>query len=69
MVTLTEDTVSVHRLVQAVTKNMLSGESKREAQAMSAALMEAALPEEADQLNTWPRFAKLLAHSRMVLPA
>jgi hypothetical protein len=59
--------VSVHRLVQAVTADQMSAELARAWRQAAATLIEAALPDDPAQPNTWAVFAALLPHARAVL--
>jgi RecA/RadA recombinase len=59
--------VSVHRLVQAVTANQLPAELKEDWHRATAALIEAAIPAYPDQPQTWPACAVLLPHARAAL--
>ena len=62
-----EGTVSVHRLVQAVTLALLPAERAAAWQQAAAALIEAALPGDTRQPETWPVYAALLAHAQAAL--
>jgi hypothetical protein len=62
-----EGTVSVHRLVQAVTLALLPAERAAAWQQAAAALIEAALPADTRQPETWPVYAALLAHAQAAL--
>jgi hypothetical protein len=64
----TGGTVSVHRLVQAVTLDQLSTDQRTAWQHAAATLLHATLPAEPQQPDTWPRFAQLLPHARAALP-
>ena len=60
--------VSVHRLVQAVTADQMPAELAREWQQATAALIEAAIPDDTDDLpGTWPACAALLPHAQVAL--
>ncbi|MGH3916443.1 MAG: FxSxx-COOH system tetratricopeptide repeat protein [Pseudonocardiaceae bacterium] len=59
--------VSVHRLVQAVTLDQLSGTERSAWRATAATLLDAALPDEPDRRDAWPAYAMLLAHARAAL--
>ncbi|MEV4020352.1 FxSxx-COOH system tetratricopeptide repeat protein [Nonomuraea angiospora] len=63
-----DGSVSVHRLVQAVTLDQLNPSQRAAWQHAATALLEAALPDTPEQPDTWPRFAQLLPHARTVLP-
>jgi hypothetical protein len=60
--------VSVHRLVQAVTADQMPGPLREAWRQAAAALIEAALPIDAQQPDTWPAFAALLPHVQAGLP-
>ena len=59
--------VSVHRLVQAVTKDQMPGELAKAWQQAAAALMEAAIPPDTAMPETWPTCAELLPHAQAAL--
>jgi Tetratricopeptide repeat len=63
-----EGSVSVHRLVQAVTLSQLTAEEAAAWQAAAVAVIEAAIPADPQQPATWPAFAALLTHAQAVLP-
>jgi hypothetical protein len=68
LVTPAEDgLVAVHRLVQAVTEDELSGEDALEWRQAAANLIEAAIPEDADDPETWTVFELLLPHAQAAL--
>jgi Tetratricopeptide repeat len=65
LVTLAADgTVSVHRLVQAVTTDRMPDEVARQWQQAAASLIEAALPSDPQDPGCWPVFAALLPHAQ-----
>ena len=59
--------VSVHRLVQAVTADQMPAELARQWQQAAAALIEAAIPDDTGQPETWPVCAALLPHAQAAL--
>ena len=59
--------VLVHRLVQAVTRAQLTTEAASQWGKAAAALVEAAVPANADLPAAWPSCAVLLPHARAVL--
>jgi Tetratricopeptide repeat len=59
--------VSVHRLVQAVTADRMPAGLAVAWRQAAAALIEAALPEDPRQPDTWPVFAALLPHAQATL--
>ena len=64
-----DGSVSVHRLVQAVTADRMPGELRDAWRQAAAAVIEAALPDDPRQPDTWPTFAALLPHAQAVLGA
>jgi Tetratricopeptide repeat len=59
--------VSVHRLVQAVTADQMPAELADQWQQAAAALIEAAIPKDSRQPQTWPVFRLLLPHAEKAL--
>jgi hypothetical protein len=59
--------VSVHRLVQAITLHLLPEDEGAAWRRAAAALIEAALPQEPRDPDSWPVFAALLPHAQAVL--
>jgi Domain of unknown function (DUF4062)/Tetratricopeptide repeat len=62
-----DGSVSVHRLVQAVTIAQLPAELAAAWQRAAAAVIEAALPADPESPDTWNTFASLLPHAQAVL--
>jgi hypothetical protein len=62
-----DGSVSVHRLVQAVTADQMPAELARQWQQASAALIEAAIPDDTGQPGTWPVCSALLPHAQAAL--
>ena len=62
-----DETVSVHRLVQAVTADQMPEELRDAWRQAAAAVIEAAVSMKSEQPETWPAFAALLPHARAVL--
>jgi hypothetical protein len=60
--------VSLHRLVQAVTADQMPADLARQWRQATGALVEAALPAEPWMSETWPVCAMLLPHARAALP-
>jgi DNA-binding CsgD family transcriptional regulator len=60
---LSAGTVSVHRLVQAVTLTQLPAGQEAAWRQAAGALIEAALPADAGQPTAWPAYAVLLPHA------
>jgi hypothetical protein len=59
--------VSVHRLIQAVTADQMPAELAREWQQATAAVIEDAIPGDTEPPETWPIFAALLPHAQAAL--
>lgn len=59
--------VLVHRLVQAVTRDLLAAEAAAQWQQAAISLLEAAVPADPDVPTAWPTCAVLLPHARAVL--
>ena len=59
--------VSVHRLVQAVTADQMPAELASQWRQAAAALIEAAIPDDTDLPETWETCAALLPHAQAVL--
>ncbi|MFF0870196.1 FxSxx-COOH system tetratricopeptide repeat protein [Nonomuraea sp. NPDC003560] len=62
-----DGTVTVHRLVQAVTLDQLPLRAQRRWREVAAVLVEAVLPDNPAQKARWARYARLLPHIRTVL--
>ena len=62
-----DGSVSVHRLVQAVTADQMPAELARQWRQAAAALIEAAIPGDTDPPGTWPVCAALLPHAQAAL--
>jgi hypothetical protein len=62
-----DGSVSVHRLVQAVTADQMPAELASQWRQAAAALIEAAIPEDTALPGTWPGCAALLPHAQAVL--
>jgi tetratricopeptide (TPR) repeat protein len=63
-----QNTVSVHRLVQAVTLDQLSPHEQTAWHEVAGLLVHDALPDEPEAPRTWPTFSLLLPHALAVLP-
>jgi Domain of unknown function (DUF4062)/Tetratricopeptide repeat len=59
--------VSVHRLVQAVTADQMPAELAEVWRQATASVIEAAIPDNPRQPDTWPDFAALLPHAQVAL--
>jgi nucleoside phosphorylase/tetratricopeptide (TPR) repeat protein len=57
------NTLSVHRLVQAVTQDNLSGKAKRKWSKAAVKIVNKAFPFDSDDVRTWPICSKLLSHA------
>ncbi|MFG1620161.1 FxSxx-COOH system tetratricopeptide repeat protein, partial [Nonomuraea wenchangensis] len=64
----TDDLISVHRLVQAVTRHQLDPGQQAQLREQAAALLLAALPEDPEAPENRPVYQHLLPHARAVLP-
>ena len=62
-----DGSVSVHRLVQAVTADQMPAELASQWRQAAAALIEAAIPDDTDLPETWPVYAALLPHAQAAL--
>jgi Domain of unknown function (DUF4062)/Tetratricopeptide repeat len=62
-----DGSVSVHRLVQAITVDQMSAELAMQWRQAAAALIEAAIPGDTNLPGAWPTFAALLPHAQAVL--
>ena len=60
--------VSVHRLVQAITLAQLTADVADAWRQATAAVIDAALPDDPEDPKTWPVFAALLPHAQTALP-
>ena len=65
--TATDGSVSVPRLIQAVTVDQMPVALAEEWRQATAAVIEAAIPNDVDQPQTWPDFAVLLSHAQAAL--
>ena len=61
--TVEGDNLSLHRLVQAVTRDGLSEEETRRWAGAAVEIVNAALPEEARDVRTWPTYDRLVPHA------
>ena len=64
---LADGSVSVHRLVQAVTAAQMPAELASQWRQAAAALIEAAIPADTELPGTWPACAALLPHAQAAL--
>jgi tetratricopeptide (TPR) repeat protein len=63
LATVTADTLSVHRLVQAVVRHALEPALARVWAAAAVGLVRASFPDQADDVEAWPAAARLLPHA------
>jgi tetratricopeptide (TPR) repeat protein len=63
LVSRSGDVLSVHRLVQAVTRERLAEEARKRWAAAAARAVNDAFPSGSDDLRTWPACSRLLAHA------
>jgi tetratricopeptide (TPR) repeat protein len=61
------EALSVHRLVQAVTRHQLSPEQERRWATAALRLVRAAFPNHLGDVNAWPGYARLLPHALTVI--
>ena len=66
---IADRSVSVHRLVQAVTIDQMPAEPAAQWRQTAAAVIEVAMPDDPQRPETWTDFAALLRHARMALAA
>ncbi|MEV0385462.1 tetratricopeptide repeat protein [Nonomuraea sp. NPDC050643] len=64
----TEDMISMHRLIQAVTLHRLTPDQRDHIRGIAADLLLAALPDDPGSMHNWPAYRALLPHARNVLP-
>ncbi len=62
-----DGSVSVHRLIQAVTADQMPAELAQAWRQAAAALIEAAIPAHTELPHTWPTCAALLPHAQAAL--
>ncbi len=63
LVTVTDDSLSVHRLVQAVALDRLSSEEQKKWAEAAIQLMNDAFPQESQDVRTWDQCSVLLPHA------
>ncbi|MEV4222289.1 FxSxx-COOH system tetratricopeptide repeat protein, partial [Nonomuraea sp. NPDC049725] len=64
----TDDLISMHRLVQAVTRHQLATDQQAQLRERATALLLEALPEDPEAPENRPVYQHLLPHARAVLP-
>jgi len=57
-----KDSLTVHRLLQAVVRDRLPGNAKRNWAGAAVRVVNGAFPFESDDVRTWPECARLLSH-------
>ena len=65
---VSEGSMSVHRLVQALTADNMPADLRDQWRQAAASLIEAAIPDDTDPPDVWPVCAALLPHARATLP-
>ncbi|WP_283134833.1 tetratricopeptide repeat protein [Rhizohabitans arisaemae] len=68
MITLTEEKISAHRLVQAVTWSELPEDRQPAIRDQAIALLTNILPNDPKLIGNWAIYARLLPHARTVFP-
>jgi len=63
LVSRSGDVLSVHRLVQAVTRERIAEEARKRWAAAAARAVDRAFPFESDDVRTWPVCSRLLPHA------
>jgi tetratricopeptide (TPR) repeat protein len=63
LATVTDDAISVHRLVQAVVRQSLAPDAQQRWAGVAVRLVLAAFPDDSDEVRAWPRYARLLPHA------
>jgi tetratricopeptide (TPR) repeat protein len=67
LVAVTDQTVSMHRLVQRVTRDALTTNEQQNGATVALRLVLASFPEDTEDARQWPRAAGLLAHGLTVI--
>ncbi len=63
LVEITAETISVHRLVQAVTRDRLDGDELKKWAEAAVRIVNEAFPFDSDDVGTWPVSTRLLPHA------
>jgi len=63
LVEITAETISVHRLVQAVTRDRLDEDEKKKWAEAAVRIVDEAFPFDSDDVGTWPVCSRLLPHA------
>lgn len=66
LITVTDDALRLHRLVQAVARNALAEDQQDHWAAIAIRVVLAAFPDRAEDADTWPTATRLLAHALTV---
>jgi tetratricopeptide (TPR) repeat protein len=64
LITKQDDSISVHRLVQLVTRDQLIEDERNRWAAAAVRVVNQAFPFDSDDVRTWPVCAKLLSHAQ-----
>ncbi|WP_379522572.1 tetratricopeptide repeat protein [Nonomuraea insulae] len=62
------DLISVHRLIQATVQAQIPDDQRETIGRQATTLLQAALPDDPEQMANWPSYRLLLPHARTVLP-
>ena len=63
LVEITAESISVHRLVQAVTRDRLDGDEKKKWAEAAVRIIDEAFPFDSDDVGTWTVCSRLLSHA------
>ncbi|NOR49311.1 MAG: tetratricopeptide repeat protein, partial [Methanosarcinaceae archaeon] len=63
LVEITAESISVHRLVQAVTRDRLDGDEMKKWAEVAVRIVNKAFPFDSDDVGTWPICSRLLLHA------
>jgi tetratricopeptide (TPR) repeat protein len=63
LIAMGEDSLSVHRLVQAVVRQQLDERALRDWAGLAVLFLAAIFPEQTEDVGTWPRCGRLLPHA------
>jgi tetratricopeptide (TPR) repeat protein len=67
LITKRDDNISIHRLVQLVTRDQLTEDERREWAEAAGTVVNEAFPLESDDVRTWPACVKLLSHAQAII--
>ena len=62
LITVTEDAISIHRLMQMIVRDRLGEDGERKWVEMAVQLLNGAFPSDTDDRTTWPSYAALMSH-------